>query len=85
MKVNGTYRPAALDSARGSVRLSDDAYRTSTGETVSVSPQAQALAQARAPETTDMPKVMKLRAAIERGEFKADPERIADAMLREER
>lgn len=85
MKVNGTYRPAALDSSRGTSRVSEDGYRTKTGETVSVSSEAQALAQARAPETSDMPKVAKLREAIEKGEFQVDPERIADAMLREER
>ena len=84
MKINGPYRPTAIDTSRGSVRASDGP-KSSPTETVKVSSQAQALAQARAPETPDMPKVQKLREAIERGQFKADPERIADAMLREER
>ena len=86
MKVNGPYRPAALDTTRGIVRRKDgDDSRTSTTETVQVSSEAQALAQARAPESPDMPKVQKLRESIENGTFKPDAERIADAMLREER
>ena len=86
MKINGPYRPAAIDTVRSLVsKTSADGVKSNPTETVQVSSQAQALAQARAPETPDMPKVQKLKEQIERGTFKADPEKIAEAMLSEEK
>jgi flagellar biosynthesis anti-sigma factor FlgM len=83
MKVNGPSRPSATYEPRGVVS-NDDARPANPGERVRLSGQAQALADARAPESVDAQKVARLRDSIQNGSFKIDLDRIVDAMLREE-
>ncbi len=83
MKVNGPSRPSAIYEPRGLVQ-SDESSPTSSGERVRLSGQAQALADARAPESVDAQKVARLRDSIQNGSFKIDLDRIVRAMLKEE-
>ena len=83
MKVNGPSRTNATYEPRGTLK-SEDARPTTSAERVRISGQAQALADARAPESIDSQKVARLRESFEKGTFKIDLDRIADAMLREE-
>jgi flagellar biosynthesis anti-sigma factor FlgM len=85
MKVNGPSRPTPTYQSRGIPRDDgDDARPASPGERVRLSGQAQAIADARAPESADAAKVARLRDSIQNGSFKIDLDRIVDAMLREE-
>jgi flagellar biosynthesis anti-sigma factor FlgM len=83
MKVNGPSRTSPTYEPRGVVS-NDDARPANPGERVRLSGQAQALADARGPESADAAKVARLRDSIQNGSFKIDLDRIVDAMLREE-
>jgi flagellar biosynthesis anti-sigma factor FlgM len=84
MKVNGPSRTNPGYEPR-SVQKGAESRPLGSSEQVRLSGQARALAGARAPETPDLEKVARLRDALEKGTFKVDLEKIADAMIREER
>ena len=87
MKVQGPNRPNHVEALRNrSTSNTSSAERPATqrGETVTFSPSARGLAEARAPEVPDEARVARLADAIVSGSFKIDASRIADAMLREE-
>jgi len=90
MKIQGPDQPGAPQRARGDGRPLAKAPAgagelASPEDAVAVSPGAQALAAARAPETPDAARIAALQRAIAEGTFEVDPQRIAEAMLREER
>lgn len=85
MKVQGPGRPASVDAVRGA-RVVDKSQETSrsTTEQVSVSSEARALLDVRAPEVPDQERIARLRNAIRNGTFEVDAEKIASRMLEEE-
>jgi len=72
--TSGTSQSSAISSA-SSARSATNASST----TVTLSPQSQALSGSG--DVVDMGKVESMRAAIQNGTFKANPEAIADKLL----
>jgi flagellar biosynthesis anti-sigma factor FlgM len=92
MKITGQNPYAKVEATRSDPKRGvkeDSSLRSSaTGQAateVKLSGTAQALQEARSPETPDLDRIAELRAQVERGELEIDPQRIADAMLRDER
>jgi len=87
MKIQGPHQPGRMDRARPEPPAGPRGPATATGgeDAVELTSSAQALAAARAPETTDAARVDALRSAIADGTFRVEPRLIAEAMLREER
>jgi flagellar biosynthesis anti-sigma factor FlgM len=83
MKVNGPSRTNPGYEPR-SIPKGAEPRPAGAAEHVRISGQAKALSDARAPEVADTEKIARLRDAIDKGSFKVDHEKIADAMLREE-
>lgn len=83
MKVNGPSRTNPGYEPRA-VQKGAEPRSTGSAERVRISGQANALADARAPETADAEKVSRLRTALEKGTFQVDLDKVADAMIREE-
>lgn len=83
MKVNGPSRPSPSYEPRG-IQKGSEPRPVGSSERVAISGQAKALADARAPETADAERVARLRDALDKGTFKVDLGKIADAMIREE-
>ena len=88
MKITGQKPQVAPVEKRRSDRPDVTPARGQSARTpaaeVRMSDAARALRGAREPESPDTAKVEALRARIEAGDFKVDPERIADAMMSEE-
>jgi flagellar biosynthesis anti-sigma factor FlgM len=85
MKIRGTQTPARVDVVeRASVRPKNSPSSV-RAERVRVSEEAKAFADARGPEAPDRARIERIIEAIRSGQFAIDAERIADAMLREER
>jgi flagellar biosynthesis anti-sigma factor FlgM len=88
MKIQGQSPPSSIESLRTSrertSRTSTSSSRPSDPD-VQVSTVAKVLGEARAPETPDVDRIGRLREQVESGRLTIDAERIADAMLREER
>lgn len=84
MKITGNIRTAYVPSPKASARPEKSASQAPKGERVEVSSAARELAAARAPETPDMARVERLRAAIADGSFEVDADAIAEQMLQEE-
>ena len=85
MKVQGPHRTAPVSAEKPVERVSRPDAKEAAHDAVEVSGAARRLASAKAPETVDEAKVARLRASIAGGTFQPDPERIAEAMLKEER
>ncbi len=58
-----------------------DGKRTSSGDTVAISPQASALAQAGGDGSFDAAKVERVSQQIKDGSYKVNPETIADKLI----
>jgi flagellar biosynthesis anti-sigma factor FlgM len=86
MKIQGPGKPRPVaPSELGSVKdAKPQRTEASRGERVQVSQLGQMLASARGPDTPDTARVARLKNAIDSGNFKVDPERIAEAMIQEE-
>lgn len=89
MKINGPDVQARVRYTRSAEETKEvgRARNAGTGEAaaVRVSDGARVMGGMRAPESPDMEKVARLRAAIDSGDFKVDPEAIASRMMEEER
>ena len=83
MKITGINRPHV--DAASTARPVTHRGATGTDTKVAVSSEARRLAQARSPAVSDAAKVARLTAAIARGDFMADAEKVANGMLAEER
>ena len=83
MKINGIQRPQ-VDPAQGVKRAAPHRGQSPAAK-VAVSNEARQLAEARAPAVSDAAKVARLTAAIARGDFMMDADRVVDRMLSEER
>ena len=83
MKINGIQRPT-VDVTPGVKRAAPQRGDAPAAK-VAVSKEAKQLAEARAPAVSDAAKVAKLAAAIARGDFMIDADRVVDRMLSEER
>jgi flagellar biosynthesis anti-sigma factor FlgM len=83
MKINGIQRPP-VDVTPG-VRRAVPHRGASPAARVAVSHEAKQLAEARAPAVSDAAKVARLAAAIARGDFMIDADRVVERMLGEER
>lgn len=83
MKINGIQRPTVDTSTN--VKRAAPAKGQGTATKVAVSREAKQLAEARAPAVSDAAKVAKLTAAIARGDFMIDADRVVDRMMSEER
>jgi len=88
MKISGHLQRSPVDSTRHDSKADRGAERdhapagpTEPAARVKVSDAAR---QAHDPAAPDMQKVERLRAALEAGELKVDPEQIAARMLEEE-
>lgn len=88
MKIQGQPPVSSLDARSVQRERDSRAPRSaSVGATtdVRVSDGARALGDARAPEQPDDARVERLRGELASGRLVVDADRIADAMLREER
>ncbi|HJL19623.1 MAG TPA: flagellar biosynthesis anti-sigma factor FlgM [Sandaracinaceae bacterium LLY-WYZ-13_1] len=91
MKISGHTPYAKIESTRAGERgpaegrESSEASPTGAAAEVRMSDAARAMRDAHAPERPDEAKVARLRELVERGDFQIDAERIASAMLDEER
>ena len=83
MKINGITRPT-VDTATGVKRAAPPKGQAPAAK-VAVSKEAKQLAEARAPAVSDAAKVARLAAAIARGDFMIDADRVVDRMMMEER
>jgi flagellar biosynthesis anti-sigma factor FlgM len=83
MKINGIRGPQ-LDATTSAQRTAPRGG-TQHATKVAVSKEARQLAEARAPAVSDAAKVQRLLAAIARGDFMVDAERVTDRMMAEER
>ena len=83
MKINGIQRPQ-VDTTAGVKRAAPQRGESPAAK-VAVSKEAKQLAEARAPAVSDAAKVARLAAAIARGDFMIDADRIVDRMVSEER
>lgn len=83
MKINGINRPQV--DAASIARPVTHRGAAGTATRVAVSSEARKLAQARSPAVSDAAKVARLTAAVARGDFMADAEKVANGMLAEER
>jgi len=83
MKINGIQRPP-VDLTPG-VRRAVPQRGASPAARVAVSHEAKQLAEARAPAVSDAAKVARLAAAIARGDFMIDADRVVERMMGEER
>ncbi|MGE0790444.1 MAG: flagellar biosynthesis anti-sigma factor FlgM [Sandaracinaceae bacterium] len=88
MKISGQPHLHRVDGPRGQSRAkgSDEAPPCVREEAsqVHMSDAAVAMRHARAPEQPSTEKIERLKAAIERGDFKVDAEAIASRMMEEE-
>ena len=84
MKITGNIRTAYAPSTKANARTQKGASHAPKAERVEVSSAARQLAAARAPETPDVARVERLRAAIADGSFEVDADAIAEQMLKEE-
>ncbi|MGF1465930.1 MAG: flagellar biosynthesis anti-sigma factor FlgM [Sandaracinaceae bacterium] len=89
MKVTGSHPYTRVDKPRTDPPASPpEGGRRPSGEDaaeVRISDTAQVLRDVRSPEVPDAERIARLKAAIDNGELEVDAERIADAMLRDER
>lgn len=83
MKINGIQRPP-VDPSPGVKRTAPQKGGAPAAK-VAVSKEAKQLAEARAPAVSDAAKVARLTAAIARGDFMVDADRVVDRMMSEER
>ena len=83
MKINGINRPQV--DAASTARPVTHRGAAGTATKVAVSTEARRLAEARSPAVSDAAKISRLTAAIARGDFMADAEKVASGMLAEER
>lgn len=83
MKIQGIQRPSVDPTP--AVRRAAAQPGQSPAAKVAVSKQAKQLAEARAPAVSDAAKVARLTAAIARGDFMMDADKVVDRMLSEER
>lgn len=83
MKINGINRPQV--DAASTARPVTHRGAAGTATRVAVSSEAKKLAQARSPAVSDAAKVARLTAAVARGDFMLDAEKVANGMLAEER
>lgn len=87
MKIQG-HPPTSIDPRTVQRERETPVPKPPTGggaAEVRVSDSAKALGDARAPEQPDSARIERLRERVAKGELVIDAERIADAMLREER
>ena len=82
MKIHGIQRPSVDPTP--AVRRPEAQRGQSPAAKVAVSKEAKQLAEARAPAVSDAAKVARLTAAIARGDFMVDADKIVDRMLSEE-
>jgi len=82
MKISGVSRPA-VDTSHTMRRVA--ARNVDSGSKVAVSREAKKLAEARAPAVSDAAKIARLTAAIARGDFMVDADRVVERMMQEER
>ena len=83
MKIHGITRPQI--DATSTAKPVQRSGSSGTGAKVAVSNEARALAKAKSPAVSDAAKISKLQAAIARGDFMVDAERVTDRMMAEER
>lgn len=83
MRINGIRSPH-IDAATTPQRSPVRTEQTKTTK-VDVSREARKLADARSPAVSDAAKIQRLLAAVSRGDFMVDAEKVTDRMVAEER
>jgi flagellar biosynthesis anti-sigma factor FlgM len=87
MKIDGPGRPRFApteDAGRVKDAKANKPAAPQMGERVQVSSLGKMLAEARGPDAPDQTRIDRLKEEIDKGTFKVDADRIAEAMIHEE-